>query len=259
VLFATRPRLEALAATALVALMIVWSWPAISIVHRTISPPFAAADWVRQRNAVAYVADELRPISDALLADLPHVDLPPGPPPVTAAMRDGDVYLREGISDTPGAIVFRRERGRLASIARSTRYFEVSVIPIRRRMEFTGGWYDEERSGTTAWRWMGRSAHVLLPPQLARMRLGLQFYVPLDALPPPNITIRLNGAIVARFVAKEKDVERSYDVDARTDAKNELVIETDQTVNPAARGLRPDTRDLGIRVNDVVWSARPIT
>jgi hypothetical protein len=251
------PKLENLAAAAIAAIMIVWTWPAISVVHRTLSPPFAAADWVAHRNVVAYVADELRPISDALLARVPHVDLPIGPPPLTGAMREGDVYVREGISSAPGTIVFRRERNRLASIARSTRYFEVSIVPVREAMQFSDGWYAAEGGGATWWRWMSGRGRILLPPHLKRMRVALQMYAPLDALAAaPNITVSFNGAVIDRIHATENDIERSYDVDSRIDAPNELVIETDQTVNPAARGLQNDTRDLGLRVNDVEWSSR---
>jgi hypothetical protein len=260
------PKLESLAAAAIAAIMIVWTWPAISTVHRTLSPPFAATDWVAHRNVVAYVADEMRPVSDALLARMPHVDLPIGPPPLTGAMREGDVYVREGISSTPGTIVFRRERNRLASIARSTRYFEVSIVPVREAMRFADGWYAEEgvapppsaaNGGTTWWRWMSGRGRIVLPPHLARMRIALQMYVPLDALAAaPNIAISFNGRVLDRIRATEKDIERSYDVNARINAPNELVIETDRTINPAARGLQNDTRDLGLRVNDIEWSSR---
>jgi hypothetical protein len=248
------PHVESLAAAAIVSVMIVWTWPALGVVHRTPSPPSAAAAWIANRQTTAYVADEMRPIFDALLANVPHIDLPPGPPPLTSAMREGDVYVREGISSAAGTVVFRRPRGRLASIARSTRYFEVSIVPIGEPMRFADGWYEEERTGTHAWRWMGRRGRILLPPHLARMRLALDLYVPLDALPkPPNITIMFNGVVLDRIHA---NIEKSYDVAARTDAPNELIIETDETVNPAARGLQPDTRDLGLRLNDLAWSSR---
>jgi hypothetical protein len=250
-------KLESLAAAAIAAIMIVWTWPAISIVHRTLSPPFAAADWVAHQNVVAYVADEMRPVSDALLARVPHVDLAIGPPPLTGAMREGDVYVREGISSAPGTIVFRRERNRLASIARSTRYFEVSIVPVREAMQFADGWYAAEGGGAKWWRWMSGRGRIVLPPHLKRMRIALAIYVPLDALAAaPNITISFNGAVIDRIRPAEKDIERSYDVDARIDAPNELVIETDRTVNPAARGLQNDTRDLGLRLNDIEWSSR---
>jgi len=244
-----KPRATAIAAATIVAFMIVWTWPALVVVHRTSSPPFAAADFVKHQSGVAYVADEMSPIFDALLATTPHVNLPAGPPPLTGAMNAGDVYVREGISSAPGAIVFQRERGHLAAIARSTRYFEVSIVPIRAAMQFGDGWYPPESS----WRWMSRRARIGLPPHLQRMRLSLSLYVPLDALPsPPNIIITFNGRVIDRV---HGNIDKSYDVVAPLDAPSEVIIETDETVNPSTRGLT-DTRDLGVRLNEIAWSAR---
>ena len=95
--------------------------------------------------------------------------------------------------------------------------------------------------------------HWQVDPDLA----GLRERSALDALAAaPNIAISFNGAVIDRISARDKEIERSYDVDARIDAPNELLIETDQTVNPAARGLQNDTRDLGLRLNDIQWSSR---
>ena len=244
-----RPRAAIIGAAIVVAIMIAWTWPALTIVHRTSSPPFSAADFVKHQKGVAYVAAELSPIFDALLATTPHVNLPPGPPPLTAVMNAGDVYVREGASGTPGAVVFARERGHLAAIARSTRYFEVSVIPIRAVMQFDGGWYPPESS----WRWMARRATITLPPRLERMRLSLNLYVPLDALPsPPNITITFNGRVLDRV---HGNIEKDYDVVAPIDRPSELTIETDETVNPSAHA-QADTRELGVRLNAISWQAR---
>ena len=42
-----------------------------------------------------------------------------------------------------------------------------------------------------------------------------------------------------------------WPVAARLDAKNDLLIETDRTIRPAN-----DTRDLGVRLNDIEWTPR---
>ena len=245
-------RYAPLAAAAVVAVMIVWTWPALVVVHRTVSPPVAAAGYVQHRNLKAYVADEMGPIFDALLPNTPHVDLPPGLPPLTGAMREGDVYVREGASASPGAVVFRRQGGHLAAIARSTRYFEVSIVPVRQAMQFAEGWYRPEIS----WRWMSGRGRIVLPPHLARMRLTLALYVPLDALPaPPLVAVTFNGVPLDRIQATEANLERTYDVVAPLDKPSEVIIETGETVNPSRRGL-PDSRDLGVRLNEITWSAR---
>ena len=239
-----------LAASAVVAILIVWTWPALDVVRRTTSPPFEAADWIRHRGVTAYVSDEMQPLFDALLADVPHVDIPEGPPRLTASMRVGDVYAGEGVSRIPGAVVFERKRFRLESIVRSTRYFEVSVVPIREAIQFDDGFYPAEGNG--AWRWMPRHGRIALPPHLARMRIHITLYLPLDALPSaPDLTLTFNGAIVDRVHATQSSLERTYDVVARTNAPNELVIDTTETVRPPR-----DTRDLGVRVNEVEWSTR---
>jgi len=241
-----------LAASAVVAILIVWTWPALVVVRRTASPPFEAADWIRHRGVTAYVSDEMQQLFDALLADVPHVDIPEGPPRLTASMHVGDVYAGEGVSRIPGSVVFERKRFRLESIVRSTRYFEVSIVPIRQAIEFPSGFYAPEAAGTSIWRWMGKEGRIVLPPHLARMRIHVVMYVPHDALPsPPDLTVAFNGAIVDRIHATQSNVERTYDVVALTNAPNELVIDTNETVRPPR-----DTRDLGLRINDVEWSAR---
>jgi MFS family permease len=253
IVFARWPRIAIAAAAIFAAIMLIWTWPAIAIVHRTDSPPVAALDWIRRHDRVAYIYDSMKPLADALLAERKHVTLEKGSPPLTGAMREGDVYLLEGVSRIPGAVVFERPRTRIASIARSTRYFEASIVPIRQFIEFIDGWYPKEES----WRWMGSRGVIHLPPRLARMRVVLRMYVPLDALgKPPTLTITFNGNVIDRIVAKEETLERTYDVNAITTAPNELVIETDEVVNPAKRGLNADTRDLGVRLNAVEWLSR---
>ena len=80
----------------------------------------------------------------------------------------------------------------------------------------------------------------------------MQLYVPLDALAAqPNLTITFNGRVIDRIRATTSDLARSYDVAARLDARNDLVIETDRTIRPAN-----DTRDLGVRLNDIEWTPR---
>ena len=94
-----------------VAMMIVWTWPALRIVHTTASPPVAAIEWIRAHGrSVIDVDERLGAHAGLLLADYER--------------SDRGMQLREG----PGKITFTRDRARLASIARD-RYFEVSVTP----------------------------------------------------------------------------------------------------------------------------------
>ncbi|PYQ29230.1 MAG: hypothetical protein DMF56_13235 [Acidobacteria bacterium] len=98
-------RFRAIALAALIALLIVWTWPALTIVHRTISPPIAALQFAP--NAL---------IDDRLGAHAAYLRRESNP--------NARVIVREG----RGAVTFARDRARLAGIARD-RYFEVSVAP----------------------------------------------------------------------------------------------------------------------------------
>ncbi len=111
-----------------VALMIVWTWPALRIVHTTASPPVAAIETLRTYPGTIYVDERLGAHAELLIPDRTRRTVHVAPP----FIEDRDaVLLREGASTAPNARNFTRESDRLASIARP-RYFEVSVIPGRR-------------------------------------------------------------------------------------------------------------------------------
>ena len=101
---------------------------------------------------------------------------------------------------------------------------------------------------------MGARSVAILPPMNGEARLTLAMYFPLDALrTTPNVTIRINGALVDSFQAKTKSLEREIVVRARADGNNELLIATDRVVNPAAEHLGADARTLGLRLNSITW------
>jgi hypothetical protein len=231
----------------LVLAMIVWTWPALRVVHETASPPVQAIDWIRAHadaRTPIYVHLGMLPYAQALLPgrDLRYAMASPaqwtsGPTPL---------FLCEGA----GARNFTRERGHLWWLTRQ-RYFVVSVTPVTQRAAMRGGWYDEEGIGNVRWRWMGARGVIELPPA-QRAHLLLSFYVPLDVLrAQPNVEVRLNGATIARARATTSTLDIELDVDARADAANELVIETDRAVKPPN-----DPRVLGLRLNALEWGAR---
>ena len=240
-------KLEAVVGAILVAGMIVWSWPALRVVHETASPPVQAIDWIRAHvdaRTPIYVHLGMAPYAEALLSgrDLRYVMAPPaqwlgGPTPI---------FLRED----PGARNFTRERGHLWWLTRQ-RYFVVSITPVTQRAAMRSGWYDEEGSGNARWRWMGARGVIELPPA-RRAHLLLSFYVPLDVLrAQPNVEVCLNGATIARAHAATPNLDIERDVDARADAANELVIETDRAVKPPN-----DPRVLGLRLNALEWGTK---
>ncbi|HYC61500.1 MAG TPA: hypothetical protein VEK79_18240 [Thermoanaerobaculia bacterium] len=112
------------------ALMIVWTSPALRVVHTTASPTVAAVEHVRAHYAsrVIYVDEPLAAHAALLMPELEQHIVRVAPPLID----DPDaVLLREGASTARGAVNFKRKRDPLSGIARK-RYFEVSVIPGRR-------------------------------------------------------------------------------------------------------------------------------
>jgi hypothetical protein len=253
VLITRRALIADLVAGVVIAVMTVWTWPLLRVVRTTVAPTVAAVQWARaeaaSRDSVVYVDEGMIPMAEwALTGRLRFVY--GAAPPSAGVMRHAGIYVREGGSNAPGAVTFSRPRARLWNLVRR-RYFEVSVTPAVVR--YGNGWYSEEGEGATLWRWMSNRSVTILPP-LRRAQLVLAFYIPLDVLgAAPTVTLRINGNVVDQFMASQKLMSREITVDARDDATNELVIETSRTVNPAAKHLGGDTRDLGLRVNALGW------
>lgn len=108
------------------ALLIVWTWPALRVLHQTPSPPVAAMTTLPA--GTVYVDERLAPHAALLLSSQAHQLVRVVPPFVVDPHA---LLIREGESTAPGSRNFTRERGRLEGIARK-RYFEVSVVTGRR-------------------------------------------------------------------------------------------------------------------------------
>ena len=119
----------------------------------------------------------------------------------------------------------------------------------RTSIAFGEGWYPEEGTPPYAWRWMGARSTATLPPLAGGARLELAFEVPQANL-PATITVALNGRVVDRFVETRTTSARAYDVDGK---ETQLVIPASRTVSPAALGVSGDTRELGLRLDRIVW------
>ncbi|HJW93381.1 MAG TPA: hypothetical protein VJ901_07165 [Thermoanaerobaculia bacterium] len=214
-----KPRMQTIAASVYIALMIVWTWPALRIVHTTISPPVAAANWLRANaHREVYVDPRMGAFGDALL------------PRITKrtslwSAQPGDYVLTDG----EGAIAFRRPHGHLWKLARQ-RYFEASVSPAQSPFAFGEGWYPQESSDDDTWRWMGGRGVIRV---LASCKaLTFDFYAPsLEA------TITINGM---RFKPPASEFMKTIG------AAPEVVIETDRVAhNPN------DPRHFGLRLKSV--------
>jgi hypothetical protein len=125
-------RARAVTLGVVVALLIVWSWPALRIVHTTVSPPVAAMEAVRRydrASTVVFVDERLAAHARLLVPEYP-IRIVRVKPPLVADPRA--LLVREGESLAPGAQSFiRDDAGHLAGIVRK-RYFAVSVMPGRR-------------------------------------------------------------------------------------------------------------------------------
>jgi len=218
-------RLRGVLTSLYVGLMIVWTWPALQIVHTTISPPVAAANWVRDHaKGAVYVEPDVSAFAQALI---PEKALRTG---VWSAV-EGDLLFREG----RGVVTFSRAHGHLWRLARQ-RYFDVSVSPAVSPFEFADGWYAAETNGSEGWRWMkGQSRVVMTAP--CRV-LSIDFYAPDRGA---TITIVADGKLLDRLPASS-EFPRTYAVHA----PRELVVTTDRVKRNSN-----DPRELGLQLNGI--------
>jgi hypothetical protein len=237
-------------------MLIVWTRPALEIVHHQASPPVMAMRWVQSN--VPPVGPRLF-LDDSLgyhfynltgyHMDFFHTyDEIPG-----NAYVAGNYCLADRRTIQPHVHYFSYPRGRLDHIARDT-YFEVSIIPMDAMIRFSDGWYQDEydQPRTTAWRWMRGSSVAFFPAIGADGVLNLKFYVPLDALPrPPAVRISWNGKLIEKIICTQPANERRYVLTSRTDAPNECRIEVDEV----AHG-KGDPRALGLELLAVSWERK---
>jgi hypothetical protein len=167
------------------------------------------------------------------------------------------MYVREGSALSPDAQTFRRSRsGHLATFVRA-HFFEITIMRAGDAGVFRDGWYGEEGDGVTTWRWMPGRAVMMLPPVGTRARLTLEFSVPRELVPvAPTLTLKLNGRVVDRLRCTAEHAARSWDLDARPDAGNELVLTIEPVFNPARAHASDDSRDLGLQLLLYGWRAR---
>jgi hypothetical protein len=218
-----KPRLQVIVGGAYIALMIVWTWPALRVVHTTISPPVAAAQWLRANaHRDVYVDPRMRAFGDALLPEMTRRTS-------LWSAQPGDYVL----TDRPGTITFRRAHGHLWKLARQ-RYFDASVSPAQSPFQFGDGWYPQEFSRDDTWRWMKQRSETRIVARCSA--LTFDFFAPdLSA----TISISIDGQTIDRFKPSASELMKTY----RVNAPRELVIETDRVAhNPN------DARDFGLRL-----------
>src|ERR1051325_7559352 len=120
----------------------------------------------------------------------------------------------------------------------------------RERRRIRGGGGDGEGGPAPHWeRGRGPRSTGKLPPLGGGARLELAFEIPQANL-PAAITVALNGRVVDRFVETRTTSAHAYDVEGK---ETQLVITTNRTVSPARLGVSGDTRELGLKLDRIVW------
>lgn len=229
-----------------------FTWPALTVQRKTNAPPAAALLWIRRnvlQSTPVYVHGSFDPHAKYYLWDYDvrlfeeTVDIP----------RNAGAWVVHW--DTRGATyTFTRPHRSLWDIVRR-RGFETSVQHSNALLRYGSGWYPEESSEGKAFRWMRGESETWLPAMHGAGRLTLRMYVPLDALAaPPQIEIRMNGNVVDRFAATTPAIAKTWTVPARGDAVNELRILTSGTMRPANVRHNDDTRELGLRIDELTWT-----
>lgn len=245
-------KVQAVFCSAIVIVLIVWTWPALHSQRTRAAPPVAALQWVHDNvppSAAVYVHGRFGPQSDYVLADR-RPKFFEEPEDIPEAMGDAwvvDWRIHEGGQS------FSSPHGRLWRIIRR-RNFEASVSRARGMVRYGRGWHETEGSGDRLWRWTQKEGTVFLPMIRGSGVVSVQLWVPVAWLPaPPTIDVFWNGQPIDRFTPTTKEVERSWTVPSRGDQPNELRLVTSATVIPARNGKSNDRRELGLRLDRLSW------
>jgi hypothetical protein len=238
--------------SAIVLVLIVWTWPALQAQRTRASPPVAALQWVHDNvppSETVYVQGRFGPQSDYVLADRhPRFFENPEDIPETT----GDAWVVDWRIHEGGQS-FASPHGRLWRIIRR-RNFEASVSRAKGLVRYVRGWHEPEGTGSRFWRWSEKEGTILLPAIRGSGRVSLRLWVPISWLPAaPAVDIYWNGQILDHFTATAEIVERSWNLPSRAGQSNELRLVTSATVIPARGGKSNDARELGLRLDRLSW------
>jgi hypothetical protein len=229
----------------------VWTWPALQTQRNSDAPPSAAMLWV-VRNVppgdALYVTDAARPHADYFLTGRRFVEFQSE----DDVPQEGDAWIVD-LKVRNGAHNFVYPRHSIWKILRR-RNFEASVDRVSGLIRYGEGWHGHEGAGLETWRWTAGEARATLPQVRGSGRLAMRIRAPLDELARrPDVSVFFNDRLIERFVGLQSDVERSWVLESRTGEANELRIVTSETVNLAKRGLSDDSRELGLRIENLSW------
>jgi hypothetical protein len=126
----------------------------------------------------------------------------------------------------------------------------LTAAPAGLFLAFGDGWYAMEGPPTHRWRWMGARSTTTLPAIRGRARLELRFEIPHEVV-PAMVTVSLDGRVLDRIALTSTSGAGGYDVDGS--GPHLLTLETSRTISPAKLGISGDTRELGLRLDRIVW------
>lgn len=248
-----RARAQVAACGVVVAIFVVWTWPALRLQRTTYAPPFAALDWIAHNvpeTSTVYVPSGYGPHA---LVVIPRHRVVWYDKMEDISALSSDTWIVD-LTTGEGAMNFEWPRNSLEKIIRR-RSFEVSVARGTQTVLFGSGWYDEEGEGENSFRWMAGQSSAMLPGLKARGRLAMRIQIPLDSVARrPVIEVTLGGRLLEKFDAVEPVMDKFW-ITPAYDQPVELIIRTSETFNPARLGKSHDARDLGLRVDTLSWTA----
>lgn len=202
--------IEALLAVALVGSFAFWALPALHIVRTTDAPTVAALEWMRASEAppggTLYVGRSMKQFVEY---SLPGVAFAVVANEHGMPLRDvSGLLLAEWLTGHPEEIAFRRERGRLWSVARR-HYFDVSISPLRPAPVFLDGWGPAGSDSGGEFRRMSARSLMLLPKSSSPSWLTLEMELPSSA---STVEVRLDGVTLGRATPSGAELEIEYKV-----------------------------------------------
>jgi len=167
---------------------------------------------------------------------------------VLSDTRSLDALLRY---DTNGAWLADEQRGHAGQTGLF--YLHPPAGALRRiseaPLELDGAWYGAETLGQEKWRWMGqRGSFVVRSGDGVARWLSLTGWVPEELDAAPQLTVRVDGKVVASFTPPRHRFEQRYPVYAG----ERVTIETTRVASPPN-----DTRTLGYALLDARIQAAP--
>lgn len=240
---------QAVIVLVLVGRCIQWTLPALNEVRDDIPPTVEVMHWIHanldRRHVTLYVEGGLWPFARYYLQGYRWQTIDDRFATHRVKEKRNAWIVRPGVVSGENDIEFRRHRGRIWNLS-AHRYFEASVEPVSASVTFTDGWYWPETLGEEMWRWMGAKGRALLPGIAGRGEFLLRMTSMTER---PVVTIRLNGAILDRFIPPNREFERRYVIDSRRETED-VLIEVSRTEKAPG-----DPRDLGLMLRGYGWRA----